>query len=292
MAPSPKSKQEFLEVGAISLSFPDWRLSLHWQAWRDKGADPSVVEVLRVGYPIPFPSVPPLSSEPIPMTSYSPSSIKGKVLEEIILLLVERGLVRARPSSFSGILQPYVCRLEDFRVVETSYRPLCPEPLHLQDTVQDGNHSVGSSFRASGRLDGLPQPERHILAGCTSGHPQVLEVCGPRQALPVFGSLFRPLHCSPSFHQGYGSSFDFSSQSGYLALPLLGRLTHSGPLSGGGSSVLGGCSFSLPRAWHSGQPGEVQLRPFSTGSVLWDGTRLLFVSGLLLPSYESRSFSQ
>ena len=25
-------------------------LSLHWQAWRDRGAEPWVVEVLRVGY--------------------------------------------------------------------------------------------------------------------------------------------------------------------------------------------------------------------------------------------------
>ena len=37
-------------------------LSLHWQAWRDRGAEPWVVEVLRVGYCLPFLSTPPLST--------------------------------------------------------------------------------------------------------------------------------------------------------------------------------------------------------------------------------------
>ena len=79
----------FSEVGAISLSFPDRRfLSLHWHAWRDRGLDPWVVEVLQVRYHIPFLSVPPLSSEPIPMASYFLSSIKVKALGEVILSIV------------------------------------------------------------------------------------------------------------------------------------------------------------------------------------------------------------
>ena len=52
-------------------------LSLHWQAWRDRGAEPWVVGVLRVGYCLPFLSTPPLSIVPIPMPSYSPTSIRG-----------------------------------------------------------------------------------------------------------------------------------------------------------------------------------------------------------------------
>ena len=52
-------------------------LSLHWQAWRDRDAEPWVVEVLRVGYCLPFLSTPPLSNVPVPMPSSSPTSIKG-----------------------------------------------------------------------------------------------------------------------------------------------------------------------------------------------------------------------
>ena len=50
--------------------------------------EPWVVEVLRVGYCLPFLSTPPLSTAPIPMPSYSPTSIKGAALKEVTLGLV------------------------------------------------------------------------------------------------------------------------------------------------------------------------------------------------------------
>ena len=68
-------------------------LSLHWQAWRDRGAEPWVVGVLRVGYCLPFLSTPPLSNVPIPMPSSSPTSIKGAALEEVTLGLIALGAV-------------------------------------------------------------------------------------------------------------------------------------------------------------------------------------------------------
>ena len=226
------------------------------------------------------------------MASHSPSSIKGKALEEVLLSLVERDAVELAPLPSPG----FYSRMFVVWKTSGSWRPvidLCPEPLHWQDTIQDGNHSIGSSFGASGRLDGLPRPERSILSGsCTSGQLQTLEVRSLWQALLVLGFLFRPLHSSPSLHQGYGSSFDFSSQSGHLAPPLLGRLAHSSSLSGGGSPVLGDRSFSLPRAGHSGQPGEVQLHSFSMGSVPGDDPRLCSFQGFSFPSSREASLNR
>ena len=44
----------FPEVGAVSFrTHSGGCLSLHWQAWRDRGAEPWVVEVLRLGYVCP-----------------------------------------------------------------------------------------------------------------------------------------------------------------------------------------------------------------------------------------------
>ena len=84
-------------------------------------------------------------------------------------------------SSFSRLLQPYARHLEGFCVMEACYRPLCPEPLHPQDPLQDGDHSVCSPFRLTRRLDGLHGPEGCMLAGSLlSGQLQVLEVCGLR----------------------------------------------------------------------------------------------------------------
>ena len=76
-------------------------LSLHWQAWRDRGAEPWVVEVLRIGYCLPFLRAPPLSSVPIPMPSYSPTSIKGAALE-VTLGLIAKGAVELAPLPSPG----------------------------------------------------------------------------------------------------------------------------------------------------------------------------------------------
>ena len=99
----PKSKRGFWKWESYScLPLTDGCLSLQWQAWRDRGADPWVVEVLLEGCPIPFLSVPPLSSEPIPMPLYSPTSTKGKSLEEVNLSLVQKGAVELAPLPSPG----------------------------------------------------------------------------------------------------------------------------------------------------------------------------------------------
>ena len=55
--------------------------------------DPWVVEVLLVGYRIPFLSRPPLSAVPIPMPSYNPLSTKGVALGEVTQALIAKGAV-------------------------------------------------------------------------------------------------------------------------------------------------------------------------------------------------------
>ena len=59
--------------------------------------DPWVVEVLREGYLIPFLSEPPLAAEPRMMPSYTPSSVKGRALEEEILSLEQKGALEIAP---------------------------------------------------------------------------------------------------------------------------------------------------------------------------------------------------
>ena len=64
--------------------------------------EPWVVEVLRVGYILPFLSTPPLSTAPVPMPSYSPHSIKGAALEEVTLGLIVKGAVEFTPLPSPG----------------------------------------------------------------------------------------------------------------------------------------------------------------------------------------------
>ena len=55
-----------------------------------------------MGYCLPFLSAPPLSNVPIPMPSYSPTSIKGAALEEVTLGRIAKGAVELAPLPSPG----------------------------------------------------------------------------------------------------------------------------------------------------------------------------------------------
>ena len=102
-APSSNSHQDFQKWESYPCpTLPGRNLSLHWQTWRDRGTDPWLVEVLRFGYRIPFLWVSPLSKEPIPLASYSPTSTKEIALERVTLSLVEIGAVDLAPLPSPG----------------------------------------------------------------------------------------------------------------------------------------------------------------------------------------------
>ena len=113
------------------------------------------MEVLRWGYRIPFCRAPTLSKEPIPFPAYCPNSIRGKALEGEVCSLLEKGANRTSSSSFSRLLQPYVCGDEGLRVVETSDRPFVAEPEDFEDVLQDGDSPVGHVVGPTWRLDGV-----------------------------------------------------------------------------------------------------------------------------------------
>ena len=93
-APSSGSKQGFRKWEPyLCLTLSGGCLSLHWQAWRDRGAEPWVVEVLRERYQLPFLSVPQLSSVPISMPLFAPSFSKGLAVEGVLCDLIAKGAV-------------------------------------------------------------------------------------------------------------------------------------------------------------------------------------------------------
>ena len=55
-----------------------------------------------MGYCLPFLSAPPLSNVPIPMPSYSPTSIMGAALEEVTFGLIAKGVVELAPLPSPG----------------------------------------------------------------------------------------------------------------------------------------------------------------------------------------------
>ena len=83
-----------------------------------------------MGYRIPFSSPPTLSRVPLPISSYSLGSIKGKELHGEVLSLTEREL--------SGLLQPSFCSLEGIGL-GVSNRPFASELVCLANAVPDGD---------------------------------------------------------------------------------------------------------------------------------------------------------
>ena len=95
-------------------------MSLHWQVWSDKGADPWVVEVLRWGYQIPFRRALVLSREPIPFPAYCHNSIRGKALEGEVQALLAKGAIELAPLPSPG----YYSRLFVVLKASGAWRPV------------------------------------------------------------------------------------------------------------------------------------------------------------------------
>ena len=74
-------------------------LAVHWETWQSWGTDAWVVQVLRFGYPVPFRSLPPLSPVPMPLPSYSPSSICWLALTAAVSDLLAKEAIKLAPPS-------------------------------------------------------------------------------------------------------------------------------------------------------------------------------------------------
>ena len=204
-------------------------LSLHWQAWRDRGTEPWVVEVLREGYRIPFLGHPPLSPVPIPMPSYNPLSTKGVALEEVTLDLVTKGAVELAPLPSPGFYSPSVCRVEDLGVVASSHRPLHPQSLRGCVALSDGDHPVCSPFCSSGRLDGLHRSSGGVPPGSgSSGVSSLPPLCVQWSSLPIQCAVLWPIHGSTGLLSGHGSCFCHSPLDEYPHAQISRRL--AGPV--------------------------------------------------------------
>ena len=228
-------------------------LSLHCQAWRDRDADPWVVEVLREGYRIPFLSQPTLSAEPIPMPSYNPLSTKGVALGEVTQALIAKGTVELAPLPSPG----FYSRL--FVVWKTSGSWRLVIDLSTLNRFVDMSHF---------QMETIPSVLLSVRQGShPSGISPLPLLCSTWPCLSVHSAVLWPLHGPTGFHPGHGSCFRHSPFMGYshasiprrLAGPVvLPRVSPPGP-SGGAGPMSG--------VGHCHQPGEIQPQVLSGCSV-------------------------
>ena len=168
--------------------------------------DAWVVEVLRVGYRIPFDRRPPLSERPL-LAGVLPTVHQGTRLNPGASDPSSEGGSRTSPS-VSGFLQPSIPRPEGFGVVAPHHRPLDPERLRHLVSLPHGDSTVSPSFHPSGQLDGLPGPAGRLPAGSGSSRfASLSSLRGRRKDVPVQGPLLRSDDRTPSLHEDYGPSF-------------------------------------------------------------------------------------
>ena len=160
--------------------------------------DSWVVEVLRVGYQIPFDRRPPLSECPLSLPASSPQSIRGVALHQE-LQFSKRGQ-SDQPPQVSWFLQPSLPHPEGFGVVASHHRTVDPERLRHLVSLPHGNSTVSPSLHPSRRLDVLPGPAGCLPAGsCSSRFASLPSIGGARTGVPVQGPLFRSDDRAPSF---------------------------------------------------------------------------------------------
>ena len=70
--------------------------------WQSLGAEPWVVKTLRLGYRIPFSSLPPLSSRPVAFSTYQESSPRFEALAQEVSKMIEKGALEEVPNPDPG----------------------------------------------------------------------------------------------------------------------------------------------------------------------------------------------
>ena len=240
------------------------------------------MEVLRLGYRIPFARVPPLSQEPIPMPSYAPMSTT--------LAIIAKGAVELAPLPSPG----FYSRLFVVWKTSGSWHPVI-DLSRLQRfsrffSFQDGDHPGRPSVSSSGGLDSFHRLEGGLLAGpCSSRLSQVSTVCGFWPSISIPSSLLQSRLGPSGLHQGYGSGFVDPALHGYPSTSLSRRLADPVSFSRGCSSRPPCGHQSVSGAGDCGESREVQLRSVAEGSISGDDPGLPVFCGFSVPGSDHQA---
>ena len=227
--------------------------------------DAWVVEVLRVGYRIPFDRRPPLSERPLSLPAYSPQSIKGVALTQELQTLLRKGAVEPAPQS-----PGFYSRLFLVQKASGSWRPII-DLSTLNDYVTSSHfhmetpQSVLRSIRPGDWMVSLDLQDAYLQVPVHHDSRRYLR--GRGKDVPVQGPLFRSHNRAPSLHENYGSRFRHPPQVWGQDASLPGRLAHPGLFGARLFTVEGQAPDSMHRTWHPGQPHEIVSSSHSITSV-------------------------
>ena len=167
------------------------------------------MEVLREGYRILFSRGPPLSNQPLPMPSYSPSSIRGKALEKEFLDLLHKRAIEQAPQTPGFYSCLFVVQKDS-----GSWRPIID--LSTLNTFIVSQHfhmetpqSVLRSIRQGDWMISNPPG----IASVSSLHHW-------RSPIPVQGIVLRANNCPSGLYKAHGSNIRHSPSLRYQDAPI------------------------------------------------------------------------
>ena len=115
-------------------------LAARWEVWELWGTEPWVVQVLKIGYKVPFVSCPPLFPVPLPLPSYSPNSIRGLALAAAVDDLRMKDAIELASSEPSY----YSCQFVTLKVTD-DWRPVI-DLSHLNRFVRVSHFHMETSL--------------------------------------------------------------------------------------------------------------------------------------------------
>ena len=241
-----------------------------------------------MGYRVPFLSDPPLSAEPIPFLSYSPTSIRGKALEKEVQSLVQNGAVELVPFPSPG----FYSRIFVVMKASGSWRPVidlstlnlrvCKTPFKME-TLQ----SVLLSVRNGDWMVSIDLKDAYLQVPIHPDSRKYLRFVALNQVFQFKALFFWSLYGSAGFHTGHGSGLGHSASPRCPHVQIPGRLVDPGFVSLFGHPSLGQGCASLSGVGYCHQLGEVQSPSIPESCVSRGDPRLHSFQGFSLPS-ESR----
>ena len=168
--------------------------------------DAWVVEVLRVGYRIPFDRQPPLSERPLSLPAYSPQSIKGVALTLELQHLLQKGAVEPAPQSpgfysrlflvqkASGSWRPII-DLSTLNGYVTSSHFHMETPQSVLRSIRPGNWMVSLDLQDAYLQVPVHHDSRHHLRFVVEGRTYQFRVLcfGLTTAPQVFTRIMAPV---------------------------------------------------------------------------------------------------
>ena len=169
---------------------------------------------------------PPLSDQPLPIPSYSLSSIRGRALEKEFIDLLHKGAIEQAPQTPGFYSRLFVVQKDS-----GSWRPIIDlSTLNTFSvaTLPHGDSSVRPTLHSPRRLDDLIGPSGRLPSSSnTPGITSVSSLHDGRSPIPVQGTMLQANNCPSGFYKAYGPNIRHSPSLRYQDPPIPRRLVDS-----------------------------------------------------------------